>query len=266
MEQDDRTLLSPLLSTGDKRPIMNDKHGFHRESKRHCTQYLGYDYDHGSATISGYIPSSRGAQNSNFSGSANTLHQPNLDTDLPGYFEPESSAGLSFLSGKPDFSPWYPTYETLSGVIPIQSSEVETYAPEFGNSIESFTDGSPFNFATQTASEPNFELLLDGISPDEVAVIDEPIATMIKKEHVHEASKSPSLWDDYASIPLKFAGDSPLNLDKGDKMFQERQESINQSSGIVTSEPIEKVVLNEKTYLGQPIHVHLLRSLIGYRM
>ena len=256
MEQDDRTLLSPLLSIGDKRPIMNDNHSFYRESKRQCTQPFEYNQDYGSATTSTYIPSSWGAQNGVFSGSANTLHQSYLDTELPGHFEPEYSAGFSFLSGLADFSPGYPTHETLSGVVLTQSSEVETYAPEFGNSINSFTDEDLFNYVTQTDSMPNIEFLLDDSNQEEVAVIEEPNAMLMKKEHVHEASKSPSLWDDYASIPLDFAGDSPLNSEEGDKISQKRREPMSQSSGIVTLEPIGKAVSNQRTYMGQPIHVH----------
>ena len=250
------TLLSPLLSIGDKRPIMNDKDGLHRESKRQCTQPFGYDHDHGSATTSSYTPSSRGAQNGVLSRSAQTQHQPNLDTELPEDFEPEYSAGSSLLSELPDFSLGFPTHETLSGVIPIQRSEVETYAPDFGNSIKSFTDGSPFNAVTQTDSEPNIDFILDYISQEGLAVIEEPNATVIKKERVHEALKSPSLWDDYASIPLNFASDSPLNSEEGDKMSQKMEEPLSQISGIVTSEPIGRAVRNEKTYLGQSILVH----------
>ena len=256
MEQDDRTLLSPLLSIGDKRPIMSDEHGFYRESKRQCTQPFGYNHDYGPATTSSYIPSSRGVQNGVFSGSANTLHRSHLDTELPGHFEAEHSAGLSYFSRLADFSPGYPTHETLSGVVPTQSSEVETYAPEFGNGINSFTDEDLFDYVTQTDSVPNIEFLLDDSNQEEVAVMEEPNAMLMKMEDVHEASKSPSLWDDYASTPLEFAGDSPLNSEEGDKIFQKRRELMSQSSGIVTSEPIGKAVSNQRTYIGQPIHVH----------
>src|SRR5271163_3570029 len=108
MEQDDRTLNYPLLSIGYKRPIINDSHGFYQESKRQCTQPFGYNHDYGTATTSSYIPSSWGAQNGVFDGSANTLHQPNVDTDLPGHFEPQYAAELPLWSDWPDFGPGYP--------------------------------------------------------------------------------------------------------------------------------------------------------------
>lgn len=269
MEQDDRTLIYPLLAIGDKRPIINDNDGFYRESKRQCTQSLGYNHDYGSATNSSYILSPREAQNSFFSGSGNslyqptlyqptlyqpTLYQPNVDTDLSGYLEPQYSFGLPPLSDLPDFGPGYPACETLSGVIPVQSSEVETYAPEFGNSIGGFTDESPFSIVTQTDSNLNIGYL----SQEEFSVTEEPNATAIKEEYASQASNSTSLWDGYASIPLQLAGDYPPNSEKGDNVSQEIGEPMSQSSGIVTSEPIGQIVRNEKTYLGQPINVHLL--------
>ena len=242
MEQDDRTLIYPLLAIGDKRPIINDNDGFYRESKRQCTQPFGYNHEYGSATESSYILSSGGAQNGVFSGSGNTLYQPSLDTDLPGHFEPQYTPGLPFLSDLPDFGPGYPT--------------CETYAPEFGNSIESFTDESPFNIVAQADSNLNIGYLVNGISQEEVSAIEEYNATAIKNKQVPEASKPPSLWDDYASIPLQFAADCTPNLEEVDKMSQEIGEPMSQSSGIVTLEPIGKVVGNEKTYLGQSINVH----------
>lgn len=254
MEQDGRTLIYPL-AIGDKRPIMNDNDGFYREPKRQCTQPFGYSHDYGSATKSSCILSPRGAQNGVFSGSGNTLYQPNLDTDLPGYFEPQYSPGLPLLSGLPDFGPGYPICETLGGVISGQSSLVETYAPESGNSIESFTDESPFNIVTQTDSNLNTGYFFNGVS-QEVSVIEASNATAIKKKHVQEASEPPSFWDDYASIPLQFADDCSPNSKEGDKMPLEIGGPMSQSSGIVTSEPIGEVVHNEKTYLGQPTNVH----------
>ena len=216
MEQDDRTLNYPVLSIGDKRPIMNDRHGFYQESRRKCIQPSEYKHDYGTATTSSCIPSSWGAQNGILDGSVNTLHQPNLDTDLPGHFEPQYAAELPLWSDWLDFGPGYTTLETLNEVIPVQSSEVETHAQEFGISMESFTDGDSFNIVTQTDSELNIECLLGGISQEEVAVMEEFNATVIKEEYVHEASKSPSLWDACASIPLQFAGESPLNTEEGD--------------------------------------------------
>jgi hypothetical protein len=255
MEQDDRTLNYPLLSIGDKRPIMDDRDGFHRESKRQCTQPFRYNHDYGTATTSSYIPSSWGAQNGVFDGSVNTLHQPNLDIDLPGHFEQQYAAELPLWSDLPDFGLGYPTHETLSAVIPVQSGEVETRAQGFGFGMENFTDGSPFNTVTQTDSELNIEFLLDGISQEEVAVMEEFNATVFKKEYVHETSKSPSLRDDYATIPPQLAGDSPPKLEDGDKISQERWEPMSQASGIAASEPVGTVDHNEKTSLGQPINV-----------
>ena len=265
MEQDDKTLISPLLAIGDKRPIINDSDGFDRESKRQCMQPFGYNHDDGSTTKSSYIRSSWEAQNSDFSGSCDTLYQPDVDTDLLGHFEPQYSSGLPLLSDLLGFSPGYPTYETFSGVISAQSSEVETYAPESGNSIEGFTDESPFKIVTQT--DPNLDIgcLFNGISQEEISVIEKPSAAAIKKNHAHEASNPPSLWDGYASIPLQVAGDCPPNSE-GDKMSQEMGEPMSQSSGLVTLERISEVVCNEKTYLGQPINVHLLRPRIGHRI
>ena len=250
MEQDDRTLIYPLLAIGDKRPIINDNDGFYRESKRQCTQPFEYNHEYGRATESNYILSSGGAQNGVFSGSGNTLYQPNLDTDLPGHFEPQYSSGLPLLSDLPDLGPGYPTYETLSGIIPVQSSKVETYAPESGNSIESFTDERPFNIVTQTDSNLNIGYLFNGISQEEISVIEGPNATVIEKKHAPEASNPISLWDGYASIPLQPAGDCLPNSEEGDKIFQEIGKPLSQSSGIITSEPIGEVVCNEKTYLG----------------
>ena len=256
MEQDDRSLIYPVLAIGDKRSITNDNDGFHRESKRQCIQPFGYNDDYGSATKSGCIPSSWGAQNGVFSGCGNTLYQPNLDTDLSGYFEPQYSPGLPLLSGLPDFGPGYPPSETLSGGISVQSSVVETYAPPSGNNIEGFTEENPFNIVTQVDSNPSIGYHLNSISQEELSVIEEPNATAIKKKHVQEASAPPSLWDDYASIPLQFADDCPPNSKEGDKMSLEIGEPMSQSCGIDTSEPIGEVVHNEKTYLGQPTNVH----------
>ena len=236
MEQDDRTLIYPLLAIGDKRPIINDNDGFYQESKRQCTQPFGYNHEYGSATESNYILSSGGAQNGVFSGSGNTLYQPNLNTDLPGHFEPQYSSGLPLLSDLPDLGPGYPTWET--------------YAPESGNSIESFTDESPFNIVTQTDSNLNIGYLFNGISQEEISVIEEHNATATKKKHAPEASNPPNLWDGYASIPLQFAGDCLPSSEEGDKMSQEIGEPMSQSSGLVTPELISEVVCNEKTYLG----------------
>ena len=264
MEQDDKTSIYPLLAIGDKRPIINDNDGFYRESKRQCTQPFGYNRGDSSTAESSYILSSREAQNSVFSGPSNTLHQLDVDADLPGHFEPQYPSELPLLSDLPDFGPRYPTCETLSRVVSVQSSEVETYAPESGNSIESFTDESPFNIVTQTDSSLEIGYLFNGHSQEEISVIEEPNATAIKKKHAPEASNPPSLWDGYATIPLQFAGDCPPNWEEGDKMSQEIEEPMSQSSGIVTSEPIGEVFCNEKTYLGQSINVHLLRRRIGH--
>ena len=246
----------PLLAIGDKRPIINDTDGFYRESKRHCTQPSGYNHEYGSATESSYVLSSGGAQNGDFNGSGNILYQPNLDTELPEHFEPQYSPGLPLLSGLPEFGPGYPTRDTLNGVIPVQSGEIETYATESGNSIESFTDDSPFNIVTQTDSKLNIGYLLNGISKEEVSVIEEPNTTAIRTKHVPEASKPPSLWDDYACIPLQFASDYSPNSEGGDKMSQDIGGSMSQSSGIVTSGTMGKLVRNEKTYLSQPTNLH----------
>ena len=249
MEQDDRTLIYPPLATGDKRPILNDSHSLYGESKRQCTQPFGYNHDYGIAAEPSYIPSWE-AQDSGFSGSSNTLYQPDIDTDLLGHLEPQYSSGLPFLSDLPDFGPEYSICDTLSGVIPVQSSEVETYAPESENSIKSFTNESPFNIVTQTDSNLNIGYLSTGISQEEISVIEGPNETVIEKKHAPEASNPTSLWDDYASIPLQYAGDCLPNSEEGDKMFQEIGKPMTQSSGIVTSEPIGEVVCNEKTYLG----------------
>jgi hypothetical protein len=234
---------------------MDDRHGFYRESKRQRTQPFGYNHDYATATTSSYIPSSWGAQGGVFDGSVNTLHQPNLYTDLPGHFEPQNAAELPSWSDWPDIGPGCPTYETLSAVIPVQSSEVETHAPGFGFSRENFMDGSSINTVTQTTSELNTEFLLDGTSQEEVAVVEDFNTTVIKKEYVHEASESPSLWDDYARAPLQLASDSPLNSEEGDKLSQKRWEPMSQASENVAAEAVGTVVRNEKTYLGQPINV-----------
>ena len=259
MEEDDRNLFYPLLEIGDKRPIINENDGFYPESKRQCTEHLGYNHGYDSATNSSYISSSREAQNGLFNGSGNTLYLPNVDAALPGYFQPQSSSDLPLLSDLSDFSPGYPACETLSGVISVQSREVETYAPEFGNSLESFTNESPFNVVTQTDSNLNIGYLFNGISQEDFSVIEEPNTTTIKDKHASEASKAPSLWDDYAGMPLQSAGGYPPNSEEGDNVSQETREPMGQCSGIVTSEPIGQIVANENTYLGQPINVHLLR-------
>lgn len=258
MEQDDRTLIYPPLAIGDKRPILNDNHSLYGDSKRQCTQPFGYSHDYGIAAEPSYI-SSWEAQDSVISGSSNTLYQPDIDTNLPGHFEPQYSSGLPLLSDLPGFGPGYPAYEPLSGVIPVQSSEVETYAPEPGNSIKSFTNESPFDIVTPTDSNLEIGHLFNGISQEEISVIEEPNATATKKKHAPEASNPPSLWDGYASIPLEFAGDCPPNSEEGDKVSHKIGEPMSQSSSVVISEAIGEVVCNEKTYLGQPINVHLLR-------
>jgi hypothetical protein len=185
----------------------------------------------------------------------NTLHQHDLYTDFPRHFGPQNAAELPSWSDWPDFGPGSPTYETFSAVIPVQSSEVETHAPVFGFSMENFTDGSYFNTVTQTNSELNTEFLLDGFNQEEFAVAEDFNATVIKKEHVHEASKSASLWDDYAGVPLQLASDSPLKSEEGDTPSLKRWEPMSQGPGIVAAEAVGTVVRNEKTYLGQPIDV-----------
>lgn len=260
MEQDDRTLNCPLLSIGDKRPLMDDRNGFYRKSKRQCTQPSQHNHDYEPATTSSYIPSSWGFQNDVFNGSANTPHLPNLDSDLPGHFNPQDAAEWPLWTDWFDFGPEYHTHETLTAVVPVQGSEVETHASGFGFSMENFTNGSPFNTATPRESELNFEFPCDALSQQEFAVMGEygeygEYATVIKKEGVHEASKSPSPWDDYARMPQHLASDSPLESEEGDKISQKRWQSMSQASGIVASEPVGKVVRNEKTYFGQPIHV-----------
>ena len=259
MEADDRNLFYPLLEIGDKRPIMNDNDGFYPESKRQCTEYLEYDHGNGSAAQSSSVLSSRQAQEGFFNGSGNALYQPNVDTNVPGYFGPQYSSGLPLLSDLPEFGPGYPAYETLSGFMSIPSTGVETYAPEFGNRIESFTDESPFSIITQTDSDLGIEYPFNSISQGEYSVIEEPNTTATKEKHASEASNPTTLWDGYTSMPLQLAGDYPSKLEKGDNVSQEIEEPISQSSGIVTSEPIGQIVRNEKTYLGQPINVHLLR-------
>ena len=236
MEQADRTLIFPPLAIGDKRPIINDNDGFNRESKRQCTQPFGYNHEYGSATESNYILSSVGAQNGVVSGSGNTLYQPNLDTDLPGHSESQYSSGLPLLSDLPDLGPGYPTWET--------------YAPISGNSIESFTDESPFDIIRQTDSDLEIGRLFNGISQEEIPAIEEPNATAIKKKHAPEASNPPSLWDGYASIPLQFADDCPPDSEERDKISQEIGEPMSQDPGILNSISIGEVICNEKTYLG----------------
>ena len=245
----------PLLSIGDKRPIMDDRDGFYRESKRQRTQPFGYNDDYATATTSSYIPSSWGAQNGASDGSVNTLHQPNLYTDLPGHFEPQNAAELPSWSDRLDFGPGCLTHETLSAVIPVESSEMETHALGFGFSMENFVDGSSFNTVTQTKSERNTDFFPDGISQEEVAVVQDFNTTVIQREYVHEASESPSLWDDYARVPLQLASDSPPKSEEGDELSQKRWEPLSQASEIVAEEAVGTVVCNEKTCLGQPINV-----------
>jgi hypothetical protein len=250
------------FSICDKNPIMDDSDDFYREPKRQCIQPFGQNHDYETATTSSYIPSSWGAQNGVFDGLENISHQPNLDTDLSGYFEPYCAAELPSWSNLPDFDPGYPTRETLSEDIPIQSSELETHAPGFGISMEGFTDGRPFNIVTQTDSELNIGWLLDGVSQEAVAVVEEPNAKIITKDYVHKASKLSNHCDTYASIPLQFPGDSPLNLE-GDKISQNRREPISHASGISASESVGTVVHSEQNYSGQSIGVLWLSRSIG---
>ena len=98
MGEDDRTLINPVFAIGVKRSIINDNDGFYRESKRQCTQSFEHNHDYDGATNSSCILSSREAQDGFFNGSGNTLYQPNVDTDLPGYVEPQYSPGLPLLS------------------------------------------------------------------------------------------------------------------------------------------------------------------------
>ena len=250
MEEDDSTLIYPLLAIGDKRPIINEDDDSHREAKRQCKQPFGFNHDDGSAKFSSYMLSPGEAQDGFYSGSGNTLYQPNVNTALTGYLESEYSSGLPLISDLPDFGPGYPAYETLTGFIPFQSIGVKTYTPEFGNSFESFTDESPFSIVTQTDSNLNIGYLSNSISRGEFSVIEEPIITAVEQKHASEVSNGTNLWDGYASIPLQRAGDCPSNLEMEVIASQEIGEPMSQSSGIVSSGPIGPIIRNEKTYQG----------------
>jgi hypothetical protein len=247
MEPGNRTLNYPLLSCGDKRPLIDDREGAHPKSKRQRTQPFENNPDFEPAIPPSYIYSSLEAQNGISEGSIGALRQSNLDADLPGYFEAEDAAELFSLSDWPAFGPECPGYETLSAAIPIQSSQVERWTSGSGFSIENFTDASPFNTTTQTDSELNVKFLLDDKILQETATVEESNATLIKKDYVR---------DDYSSVHTQFASDCP-----GDEISQLGWESTSQTSGISAAEAVDKVVQNEMTDLGQSMGVALIETL-----
>lgn len=195
---------------------MDDSDESYREPKRRRTQGFRYNHDYITPTSSGPIPSPLGAEDDIFAGLENVPDQNNLCTNSSGHFEPQCAADLPYFGSN---------------------------TPGSGISMEGFPDGRPFNIVNQLDSEPNIPYLLDSTRQEAVTAQEE--SNIIKKGNLQEDSVSPGLCDNYASVPLQFNGDSPLDLD-GDEKSQKRWEPMNQASEISASESVPRNSITDR--------------------